>query len=117
MTTDQEKHAETRALHMSATVTATPEQAWKALADPVELARWFPLRSGGTPGLGGKVLLNWGDEAEWWVNITAWKPNEHLQWTDQQVPGGPPPLVLDWFITTEKGKTVIRGVHSGFHQG
>lgn len=103
-----------RVIHMSATLNATPEQVWKAFTDPAELARWFPLRSGGTPGPNGKVLLSWGDDSEWWTNITAWKPNEHLQWTDPQIPGAPPPLVCDWYIATEKGKTVVRGVHSGF---
>jgi hypothetical protein len=63
------------------------------------------------------VLLNWGEEWEWWTSITAWEPHEHLQWTDQQVPGGPSPLVVDWYIATEKGKTVVRGVHSGFGSG
>lgn len=106
-----------RVIRMSATLDATPEQVWKALTDPAELARWFPLRSGGTPGPDGKVLLSWGDDSEWWTNITAWEPHRHLQWTDTQVPGAPPPFVLDWYITTEKGKTVLRGVHSGFGSG
>ncbi|HJU91208.1 MAG TPA: SRPBCC domain-containing protein [Gemmatimonadaceae bacterium] len=106
-----------RVIRMSAALDATPEQAWKVLTMPEELSRWFPLRSGGTPGPDGKVLLSWGDDAEWWTNITVWKPHQHLQWTDTPVPGAPPPLVMDWYITTEKGKTVVRGVHSGFGAG
>jgi uncharacterized protein YndB with AHSA1/START domain len=107
----------TRAIEVSATVNAPPDRVWRVLTDPEELARWFPLRSGGTPGPGGKVLLSWGEEMEWWTNITAWEPGSHLQWMDTAIPGAPPPLIMDWYITTEKGKTVVRGVHSGFGSG
>jgi uncharacterized protein YndB with AHSA1/START domain len=106
-----------RTIDLSTHVHAPVEAVWKALTDPAELERWFPLRSGGEAGPGKKILFSW-DEGEWWTNVTEWKPNQLVRWVDDAYPDSPnPPLAVEWTLTTERGQTVVRLVHSGFGNG
>jgi uncharacterized protein YndB with AHSA1/START domain len=40
---------------------AGPERAYRALADPEDLARWFPIRVEGGLAVGGRTTLVWPD--------------------------------------------------------
>jgi hypothetical protein len=45
--------------------------------------------------------------------IEAWEPGRHLRVAQDRGPGNPP-TVVDYFIETRAGSTVMRLVHSGF---
>ena len=53
-----------RRLEKQIEVAASPAEVWKALTDPAELARWFPLEARVTPGERGKIFLSWGPDCE-----------------------------------------------------
>ena len=131
------KQENTRTIETEVTIEAKPEQVWKALTDADELTRWFPLEAGVEPGAGGKILLSWGSNMEGFSRIRVWEPNRHLQttWmeptermkesardappgsTAEIVSGGGWPsdkLIVDYFLESRGGKTVLRLVHSGF---
>lgn len=105
-----------RRIEQSVTIKATPEEVWHALTDAAELARWFPLSARVEPGPGGSIFTSWGGEWEGTVEITAWEPGKHLQtkWPTMNEGG---PLVVDYFIESQQGETVLRLVHSGFGSG
>lgn len=46
-----------RRLEKQIEVAASPAEVWKALTDPAELARWFPLEARVTPGEWGENLF------------------------------------------------------------
>jgi uncharacterized protein YndB with AHSA1/START domain len=50
-----------RAADVSLEIAASIEDVWRALTDPQELRRWFPLDATVTPGEGGRMFLSWGD--------------------------------------------------------
>ena len=60
---------------------ATPDRAYRAFADPEELARWFPLRVEGGLAVGGRSILVWPDRRVWWDVLEA-IPNRRfvLRW-------------------------------------
>ena len=41
-------------------IAAPVDEVWKALTDPQELTKWFPLEARITPGVGGSLFLSWG---------------------------------------------------------
>jgi len=100
------------------------EEVWRALTDPVWLARWFAPKMSVEPGPGGTVVADWGPGLEWKTTIEVWEPNRHLRLaeTRDRVMSGssvvePLPscrLVQDYFLEAEGGRTVLRLVHSGF---
>ncbi len=49
-------------------IAAPVEALWKALADPAELVRWFPLEAQVTPGPGGSIRCSATREATVWLS-------------------------------------------------
>jgi uncharacterized protein YndB with AHSA1/START domain len=104
------------------TISAPKEVVWKALTDPDQLVRWFPLGAHVIPGKGGSVKLTWGDFTED-STIEIWQPDKHLQ-LKENVPFSVPlepaelktsaPRVVDFQFEGDGSKTVLRLTHSGF---
>jgi uncharacterized protein YndB with AHSA1/START domain len=123
--TPPEKKPGTRSLETEIEIDAPVDAVWNALTNPEELARWFPLEAQVVPGPGGTIQMSWGYVTVE-SNIVRWEPGRHLQtsnWehaeanTDAAAGGQPAPgnsLVLDYFLESRGGKTVLRLVHSGF---
>jgi len=91
-------------------IDAPVEAVWKALTDPEELTRWFPLAARVTPGEGGKLFLSWGPGCEGEAEIIAWEPNKKFACKE-------PIAVIEWTLEARGGKTILRLVQSGFSTG
>jgi hypothetical protein len=65
------------------------------------------------PGVGGSISISWAPEMQGSSPIEAWEAGRHLRVAQDRGPGNPP-TVLDYFIETRAGSTVMRLVHSGF---
>jgi len=96
-------------------IAAPPEDVWKAITDPRELERWFPLEARVTPGVGGEVFLSWGPPWEGSSRIDAWEPGRRLR-TRGFLEHGDTSMV-EYTLEARGGKTVLRLVHSGFAEG
>lgn len=103
---------------------APPDVVWKAITDPVELVRWFPLHASVAPGAGGRIVLGWGPGLEGVCRIERWEPPHHLRtsWLEGFHVEGlgsaeRARLAVDWTLETRGGNTVLRLVHSGFGRG
>jgi uncharacterized protein YndB with AHSA1/START domain len=94
-------------------IAAPPDVVWKALTDPKELERWFPLTASVTPGVGGALKLRWGDVGMDDLAISIWKPGQHLQ-VGMPHPGSLPRVIHDFTLEDHGAKTVLRLVAHGF---
>lgn len=94
-------------------IAASPDVVWKALTDPRELERWFPLTASVTPGVGGALTLRWGDIGMDQLPISIWKPGAHLQ-VGMPQPRGAPHVIHDFTIEDHGTSTVLRLVAHGF---
>lgn len=118
--TAEKTNPATRTIEKKIEINAPIEAVWKTLAEAEEIARWFSLEASVTPGVGGNILWSWGEGMDWSSNIEIWEPNRHLRATYDKPPslaaGKLPPqrLVMDFYLETQGGKTVLRVVHSGF---
>ncbi len=103
------------------TINATPEQVWKALTDPVQLAGWFPIEADVEPGEGGRITLRWGQDYVIDCDILEWAPPRALRLLWEASAEGkftfPGPTAIDIAIEGRGGETVLRLVHSGFRDG
>jgi uncharacterized protein YndB with AHSA1/START domain len=99
-----------RSLEKTIEVSATPEQVWKALTDPKELVKWFPLEARVTPGVGGKFFISWGPDMEGEAEIIAWEPGKRIAWKESMA-------TVEFTIEARGGKTLVRMVQSGFFSG
>ena len=107
----------TRAIDLAVDIAASPEDVWRCLTDPTELARWFPLEARVEPGLGGSIWLSWGEGLAAADPITVWDPPRHLRTGGQSAEGAAVPLAVDYIIEGSGGHTTLRLVHSGFGGG
>src|SRR5579862_6931761 len=107
------KKGKTRVTSIEIATTATPDQVWKALTDPVELSRWFPLTAKVKPGVGGEIFLSWGPDCEGKAPITVWEPGRKFAWKEG-AEGDPRGVTVEWTIEAREGKTCVRMVQSGF---
>jgi len=111
------KDSPTRSHEHVLEIQATPEEVWKAITDPAEIARWFALQAETRPGKGGEIVYRWG-EFVGRCPILEWKPPAHLRTGWLEAPATPAgegsALVVDWFLERAGKTTVLRVVHSGF---
>jgi len=120
-----------RSIEQTIEIDAPPETVWKALTDPKELTRWFPLEARVEPGVGGTIFYSWGERWKGSSRIEAWEPGKRLrmvgfpeagQTTTSQGQSAEPGangarLVVDFLLEGRDGKTILRLVHSGFGNG
>ena len=97
-------------LEKTVEIAATPEEVWKALTDPKELIKWFPLEARITPGVGGKLFLSWGPGMEGEAEIVAWDPGKRFAVKE-------PHAVIEFTLEARGAKTLVRLVQSGFFSG
>lgn len=112
-----------RSFEMTLAIDAPRDRVWKALTDPEELVRWFPLEARVTPGEGGEIHLGWAEGVGGPSKILAWDEGKHLRtgWFNTMPDGTPIPertqLAVDYRLESDGGKTVLRVVNSGFLEG
>ena len=127
------KKQESRSIETQLEIAAPVEAVWKALTDPAELVRWFPLEARVTPGPGGSIRWSWGKPIVADSRIEIWEPNRRLRAVEVTALGdhleGEPTArkqsaspaararVLDFTLESREGKTLLRLVHSGFTSG
>lgn len=105
-----------RVIRASIRTSASPEEAWKAWADPERIAHWFVDRAKGEPRPG--TTFTWffdkfGYEIPY--EVVAAEPNRRFA-LGGSAPGRGP-FLLDITIRTEAGQTVVELVNSGFLEG
>ena len=96
-------------------IAAPVDAVWKAISDPRELARWFPLEARVTPGEGGEVFMSWGAPWEGGSRIDAWEPGRRLRTRGFLEHGDA--SMIEYTLEARGGKTLLRLVHSGFAAG
>jgi uncharacterized protein YndB with AHSA1/START domain len=99
-------------------IAAPRDAVWRALAEAREIARWFAPTVEVEPGVGGRILWEWGRHHSWSNTIESWQPGQHLR-TRYDSPvddgrGGKRPLFVDFHLQGDGGVTTLRLVHSGF---
>jgi len=117
----------TRSYEKEFIIDAPIEDVWKALAEAEEITKWFSTEAKVTPGEGGEIYLAWNEDFKGTSKIEIWDPPNHLRSVEHReawqadepekfVADTPNavPLTVDYYLSTEQGKTVLRLVHSGF---
>jgi len=105
-----------RTLELHVDIDAPIETAWKAVTEAPGLANWFaPISEVSAPGLGATVKNGWSPEMMMSGIVDAWDPPKHVRWLDESGWMGPgTAMAVDYFLTTENGKTRVRLVQSAF---
>ncbi len=105
-----------RTLEMHVDIDAPIEAAWTALTTGPGLANWFaPIAEVSAPGAGATVKNGWSEEMMMTGKVDAWEPLKHVRWLDESGWMGPGTcMAVDYFLSTEKGKTRVRLVQSAF---
>jgi len=102
-----EKNKTERRLEKTIEIAAPVNEVWKALTDPKELVKWFPLEARITPGVGGKTFLSWGPGCEGEAEIVAWERGKKFASKNDFA-------LIEWTLEARGGKTLLRLVQSGF---
>jgi uncharacterized protein YndB with AHSA1/START domain len=101
---------------------ASPEEVWRMLSDPAELANWFAPSVEGSGKPGESLLLGWGPDVRWRTVVESAEPGVSVRWRDElesykELGPSTSPMVVEWLLTSERGGTRLRLVHSGFGDG
>jgi uncharacterized protein YndB with AHSA1/START domain len=104
-----------REQELSVDIDAPLEAVWKAISEGDGVKNWFaPQASLTKPGVGGELTVAWTPEIAFTTTIGAWQPNRHLQWTHDDMMGPGTRFLVDYYLSTENGKTRVRFVQSAF---
>ena len=111
-----------RTLETSIELDASIEDVWKALTEPEELVRWFPLEAGRNPD--GSLWMSWGGGQKFSGEVPLSEPPHRLRAVHRQPPPGRDPasvppeefaeIATEYSLESERGKTILRVVDSGF---
>jgi hypothetical protein len=71
--------SQTREIEVELPMNAPRDVVWRALTEPGELVRWFPLHARVTPGVGGTIWTAWTGEEDWVESIEIWDPPRRLR--------------------------------------
>lgn len=104
-----------RAIEVVTRIDADAAAVWRAITQPEEIKRWFPLDARGEGVDGGTIEVTWGEDAWWPTKLTTPEPGTHARFVDEStVEHGGSVLYMDYHLESEGGSTVVRFVHSGF---
>ena len=108
------KPERTQELHVD--IDAPLEAAWKAITEGPGIANWFaPIAEVSGDGVGATVTAGWTEEMMMSQTVSASEPLQHVRWLDESGwMGEGTTMTLDYYLTTENGKTRVRLVQSGF---
>jgi len=113
MASDTEMKKQMRQHEMEIEIDATVEQVWEAVSTSQGIASWFAPDVKVEPGVGGSVIVSMGPGMEATSRIEVWEPNQHIRIVADRSEGAPP-SVIDYYVESRGGSTVMRLVHSGF---
>ena len=109
------KNEQGRAIEITMRIEADADAVWRAITEPEEIKRWFPLDARGDGVDGGTIEVTWGEDAWWGTTLTTPEPGRHARFVDEStVEHGGAVLYMDYHLETDGGATVVRFVHSGF---
>lgn len=98
-------------------IDAPPEAVWRAITEAEEITRWYVPEAEVDPREGGTYRVSWGEGMEGESEIVALEPGRRLRLEHRPVPGSPEiatgPIVEEYVIEGEGGRTVLRLVTSG----
>lgn len=93
-------------------LSATPEEAWSAIATGPGIDSWFMGRSEVEPREGGRHRFTMAGEVED-ATVTAWEPGKRYAYQTEPGPDGTF-MAIEYLIEgRDQGSTVLRMVHSG----
>lgn len=103
-----------RSVQVEVEVPGTPEQVWQAIATGPGISSWFvPTKV--EPGVGGKLVLDFGPGMESTARLTEWDPPRKLAAESHGLGPGAPPMATEWTVEARSGGTcIVRVVHSLF---
>jgi uncharacterized protein YndB with AHSA1/START domain len=107
-------------------IKATPEEVFRAITEPAQIAKWFAPEARVDPRVGGEYFFSWGPGMEGSTVISAWDPYTHFgtgrersvtySSKGQPVDTGVAQMVaVDYYVEAiGDGITRLRLVQSGF---
>lgn len=98
-------------------IDASPEAVWRAITEAEEITRWYVPEAEVDLRQGGTYRVSWGEGMDGESEIAALEPERRLRLEHRPMPGSPEmptgPIVEEYVIEGEGGRTVLRLVTSG----
>ena len=106
-------------------IRAIPEEVFRAITDPAQIAKWFAPEARVDPRVGGEYYFSWGPGMEGRTTIVAWEPGKHFGTSSERSrtyghkgpvdTGVVQKMCVDYYIESLGGGiTRLRLVQSGF---
>jgi len=98
-------------------IDAPPEAVWRAITEAEEITRWYVPEAEVDLREGGTYRVSWGEGMEGESEIAALEPGRRIRLEHRPMPDSPEiatgPIVEEYVIESEGGRTVLRLVTSG----
>ncbi|MBK8506739.1 MAG: SRPBCC domain-containing protein [Saprospiraceae bacterium] len=93
-------------------IRTTVDQLFKAVSDPGELEKWWPLKCAGVPKMGASYNFYFGEEYDWYAEVIKLIPNQIISFKMTRSDADWDPTTLQFSITEEKDQVWILLGHS-----
>jgi uncharacterized protein YndB with AHSA1/START domain len=103
-----------RSISVEVEVPGTQEEVWDTIATGPGISKWF-VPAQVEPGVGGKMVLNFGPGMDSESEITAWDAPHRFSATGEGLGPDAPKMATEWTVEAHAGGTcTVRVVHSLF---
>ena len=103
-----------RSISVEVEVPGSPEEVWETIATGPGISKWF-VPAQVEPGVGGKMVLNFGPGMDSASEITAWDAPHRFSATSEGLGPNAPEMATEWTVEARAGGTcAVRVVHSLF---
>jgi len=92
-------------------IKATPTAVYKAISDPADLEKWWPLRCSGEAREGAEYNFFFGDSYDWYAKVTKAETDKHFHLAMTKSDPDWDPTSFGFDLTAENDQTLLQFWH------
>lgn len=95
-------------------INSSPERIFKAVTDPSELEKWWPLKCSGKPEENETYNFNFTNQYDWYARVSEVKPNQSISFKMTQSDANWNPTTFGFEIEKTENGCLLHFSHSNW---
>lgn len=92
-------------------INASAAAIFRAVSDPAELIKWWPLKCTGDAQLGGEYNYFFGEKYDWYAKVMQFVPNQSIHFKMTKADDDWNPTTFGYDLKEVEGGTLLQFVH------
>ncbi|GAB5565531.1 MAG: hypothetical protein Wins2KO_25940 [Winogradskyella sp.] len=98
-------------IYFSLFIKAGKKSVFKAISQPSQLEKWWPLKCSGIPEVGSTYNFNFTDEYDWYAEVKSCKTSDHIHYKMIKSDIDWNPTTFGFDLEDKNGNTYVKFFH------